>query len=117
MFHENAGKEESKVPVSSSVLSAPSINLPKCDGVIYGISEKAAANPVIGTGPNAVTIATCAGRSGFGTQYPLSYDFGSGKGDFEVNRNFSHPSISSNTDMGLHMYDIVDESDMKMEKR
>ena len=56
-------------------VSAPSITLPKGGGAISGIGEKFAANPVTGTGSMTVPIFTSPGRSGFGPQLSLSYDF------------------------------------------
>src|SRR6266481_6119509 len=64
----------------SSASAHPAINLPKGGGAIRRIGEKFAANPVTGTGPMSVPIATSPGRSGFGPQLSLSYDSGAGNG-------------------------------------
>jgi hypothetical protein len=61
---------------------APALSLPKGGGAIRGIGEKFAANPVTGTGSMSVPIAASPGRSGFGPQLSLSYDFGAGNGPF-----------------------------------
>jgi len=88
----------------SFTVSAPSINLPKGGGVIRGIGEKFAANPVTGKGSMTVPIATSPGRSGFGPQLSLSYDSGSGNGPFGFGWSLSLPSITRKTDKGLPQY-------------
>lgn len=55
--------------------SVSSISLPKGGGAIHGIGEKFAANAVTGTGSLTVRIPTSPGRSGFGAQLSVSYDF------------------------------------------
>ena len=93
-------------------VSAPSITLPKGGGAISGIGEKFAANPVTGTGSMTVPIFTSPGRSGFGPQLSLSYDFGAGNGPFGFGWNLSVPSITRRTDRGLPKYCDADESDV-----
>jgi hypothetical protein len=66
----------------SSAPALPAITLPKGDGVIRGLGEKVAANPVTGTGAMSEPIATSPGRSGFGPQLSLSYDSGAGNEGF-----------------------------------
>jgi hypothetical protein len=61
-------------PQESFLFRPPKIDLPIGGGVISGIREKFAANPVMGAGSISVPIATCLGRSGFGPQFSLSYD-------------------------------------------
>ena len=56
-------------------VSAPKVTFPKGGGAISGIGEKFAANPVTGTGSMTVPLFTSPGRSGFGPQLSLSYDF------------------------------------------
>lgn len=96
----------------SSLISAPSISLPKGGGAIRGMGEKFAANPVTGTGSMTVPIATSPGRSGFGPQLSLSYDSGAGNGPFGFGWNLSLPSITRKTDKGLPRYQDRDESDL-----
>ncbi len=59
--------KESAQPTSSDkredFVSAPTISLPKGGGVLRGIGEKFAANPVTGSGSLSVPIATSPGRS------------------------------------------------------
>ena len=83
--------------------------MPKGGGAIRGIGEKFAANPVTGTGSMSVPIATSPGRSGFGPQFSLTYDSGSGNGPFGFGWSLSLPSITRKTDKGLPRYfDTVD---------
>jgi Salmonella virulence plasmid 65kDa B protein len=92
--------------------SLPSISLPKGGGVIRGIGEKFAANPVTGTGSMTVPINTSPGRSGFGPQLTLSYDSGAGNGPFGFGWSLSIPSITRKTDKGLPQYNDAGESDV-----
>jgi hypothetical protein len=46
------------------------------------MAEKFAANQVTGTGSTTIPIAVTPGRSGFAPQLALSYDSGSGNGQF-----------------------------------
>lgn len=71
-------------------LSAPSISLPKGGGAIRGMGQKFAANPVTGTGSMTVPIATSSGRSGFGPQLSLFYDFGIGNSPCGIGWSLSH---------------------------
>src|SRR6476660_4508532 len=90
-------------------ITAPSISLPKGGGAIRGIGEKFAANPVTGTGPTSVPIATSPGRSGIGPQLSLAHDSGAGNGPFGFGWGLSLPSITRKTDKGLPQYlDAVD---------
>jgi hypothetical protein len=95
-----------------SPMSAPTISLPKGGGAIRGMGEKFAANPVTGTGSMTVPIATSPGRSGFGPQFSLSYDSGSGNGPFGFGWSLSLPSITRKTDKGLPKYQDASESDV-----
>lgn len=106
----NTESQSSSSP--GSVVSAPSIELPKGGGAIRGIGEKFGANPVTGTGSMSVPIASSPGRSGFGPQLALSYDSGSGNGPFGFGWNLAMPSITRKTDKGLPRYRDVDQSDV-----
>jgi len=97
---------------AATVLTAPSINLPKGGGAIRGIGEKFAANPVTGTGSMTVPIALSPGRSGFGPQLALSYDSGAGNGPFGFGWSLSLPAITRKTDKGLPQYQDAAESDV-----
>jgi hypothetical protein len=97
---------------ASSVVSVPSISLPKGGGAVRGIGEKFAANPVTGTGSMTIPIATSPGRAGFGPQLNLSYDSGSGNGVFGLGWSLSIPSITRKTDKGLPQYFDTVESDV-----
>ncbi|WP_216912975.1 SpvB/TcaC N-terminal domain-containing protein [Nocardia noduli] len=101
--------EESSTPQG---LVPPNIGLPKGGGAIRGIGEKFAANPVTGTGSMSVPIATSPGRSGFGPQFSLSYDSGSGNGPFGFGWSLSLPSITRKTDKGLPRYFDAADSDV-----
>jgi len=59
-------------------LDAPSVSLSEGGGVIRGIGEKFAANPVTGNGSLSIPVATSPGRCGFGPEPSWSYDSGSG---------------------------------------
>ncbi|HKX27954.1 MAG TPA: SpvB/TcaC N-terminal domain-containing protein [Blastocatellia bacterium] len=96
----------------TSQFSAPSISLPKGGGAIRGIGEKFAANPVTGTGSMTVPISTTSGRSGFTPQLALSYDSGSGNGQFGLGWSLSLPEITRKTDKGLPTYQDAEESDV-----
>jgi Salmonella virulence plasmid 65kDa B protein/Insecticide toxin TcdB middle/C-terminal region/Insecticide toxin TcdB middle/N-terminal region/FG-GAP-like repeat len=91
---------------------APAISLPKGGGVIKGIGEKFAANPVTGTGSLTVPIFASPGRSGFSPQLSLSYDSGSGNGPFGFGWHLSVPAITRKTDKGLPRYEDDNESDV-----
>jgi RHS repeat-associated protein len=95
-----------------SMVTAPTISLPKGGGAIRGIGEKFTANPVTGTGALSVPIATSPGRSGFGPQLNLSYDSGAGNGSFGIGWNLSLPAITRKTDKGLPKYRDAEESDV-----
>jgi Salmonella virulence plasmid 65kDa B protein len=81
--------------------TAPSITLPKGGGAIRDICEKFAANPATGIGSMTMPIATSPGRSGFGPQLSLSYDSGSGNGQFGFGGSLSLPQITRKTNKGL----------------
>jgi Salmonella virulence plasmid 65kDa B protein len=106
-----ASKDGGSSPDRSSG-AVPQINLPKGGGALRGIGEKFAANPVTGTGSLTVPIATSPGRSGFEPQLSLSYDSGSGNGEFGLGWSLSLPSITRRTDKGLPRYKDADESDI-----
>jgi hypothetical protein len=86
------------------IVAAPAITLPKGGGVILGMGEKFAANPVTGSGSRSVPIATCPGRSIFGPQLSLSYNSGSGKGPFGFGWSLAQPSIARKNDKGMPQY-------------
>ena len=92
--------------------TAPTPTLPKGGGAIKGIGEKFAANPVTGTGSMTIPIATSPGRSGFGPELNLSYDSGSGNGEFGFGWNLALPSITRKTDKGIPRYLDDEESDV-----
>jgi hypothetical protein len=92
--------------------NAPQISLPKGGGAIRGIGEKFTANPITGTASLTVPIFTTPGRSGFGPQFSLSYDSGSGNGPFGLGWNLSLAAITRKTDKGLPQYQDADESDV-----
>jgi hypothetical protein len=85
--------------------------LPKAGGAITGLGEKFAANPLTGVPSLTVPIFTSPGRSGFGPQFALSYQPGSGNGPFGLEWALGVPSISRKTEKGLPRYDDVDDSD------
>ncbi len=95
-----------------SGLAVPQVTLPKGGGAIRGIGEKFAANPVTGTGSLTVSIATSAGRAGFGPHLELEYDSGAGKTPFGLGWNLALPAVTRKTDKGLPRYDDVAESDV-----
>src|ERR1700710_3036632 len=88
-------------PPENSPFRAPSLSLPKGGGAVRGIGEKFAANPVTGTGSLTVPIYTSPGRSGFGPQFSLSYNSGSGNGPFGFGWSLAVPSITRKPDKGL----------------
>src|SRR5215216_584040 len=90
----------------------PAISLPKGGGAVRGIGEKFTANPVTGTGSLSVPISLSPGRAGFGPQFSLSYDSGSGNGIFGVGWSLALPSITRKTDKGLPQYRDAEESDV-----
>jgi RHS repeat-associated protein len=104
--------EKNSTEKQSHLINPPSISLPKGGGAIKGIGEKFAANPVTGTGSMTVPIYISPGRSGFGPQLSLSYDSGSGNGQFGLGWNLSLPSITRKTDKGLPRYHDTEESDV-----
>lgn len=89
-----------------------SINLPKGGGAIRSIGEKFSVNSATGTGSTSVSIQTSPGRSGFGPQLSLTYDSGSGNGQFGFGWQLSPPSIARKTDDGLPRYLDGEESDV-----
>ncbi len=86
------------------VVSPPSLSLPKGGCDIHGIGEKFAANPVTGTASMTIPISASPGRSGFGPQLALSYDYGVGNGPFGFGWNHAVPAITRKTDKGLPRY-------------
>jgi RHS repeat-associated protein len=88
------------------------LSLPKGGGAIRGIGEKFGANPVTGTGSLTVPIFVSPGRSGFGPQFALSYNSGSGNSPFGFGWSLSLPSITRKTDKGLPQYEDATESDV-----
>jgi hypothetical protein len=88
----------------SHLITLPSISRSKDGGVIHGISEKFAANPVTGTRPKTVSIAASPMRSGFGPQLPLSFHSGAGNGLFGRGWSLPLPSITRKTHMGRPCY-------------
>lgn len=86
---------------AATTFSPPAITLPKGGGVIRGLGEKFAANPVTDTGSMTVPILTSPGRSGFGPQLSLSYDSGAGNGPFGLGWSLSLPALMRKTDKGL----------------
>ncbi|MBX9895649.1 MAG: FG-GAP-like repeat-containing protein [Nitrosomonas sp.] len=101
---DKASSKGGEATENSFTLSAQKIELPKGGGMIRGIGEKFAANPVTGTGSMTVPIATSPGRNGFGPVLSLSYDSASGNGPFGFGWNLSLPSITRKTDKGLPQY-------------
>lgn len=95
---------------SAFTVAPPSIALPKwgCDP---SIGEKFTANPVTGTGPMTVALATSPGRSGMGPQLELNYDSGAANGPFGFGWLLSLPRIARKTDRGLPERD-ADGSDV-----
>lgn len=93
-------------------VSSPTLSLPKGGGAIRGIGEKFGANPVTGTGSLTVPIFVSPGRSGFGPQFALSYNSGSGNSSFGFGWSLSLPSITRKTDKGLPQYEDATESDV-----
>lgn len=87
----NAGTP-ARQPTGAGV-PARSISLSKGGGAIRGIGEKFAANPVAGTGSMTVPVAVSPDRSGFGTQFSLYPDSGSGKEPFGIGWNLSLPLL------------------------
>ena len=109
----DARRETQKQPASSDAArTIPAISLPKGGGAIRGIGEKFAANPVTGTGSMTVPIFTSPGRSGFGPQFSLTYDSGSGNGPFGFGWSLSLPQITRKTDRSLPRYLDTQESDV-----
>src|SRR3954463_2693214 len=60
----------------------------------------------------SVPIAVSAGRSGFGPQLSLAYDWGAGNGPFGFGWRLSVPGIARKTDKGLSRYLDDEESDV-----
>jgi RHS repeat-associated protein len=90
----------------------PSINLPKGGGAIRGLGEKFSVSAATGAGTLNVPLASSPGRSGFGPQFTLSYDSGSGNGPFGFGWNLGLSTITRKTDKGLPRYLDSDESDV-----
>jgi RHS repeat-associated protein len=65
-----------------------------------------------GTSSLAVPIAVSSGRSGFTPQLSLTYDSGSGNGQFGVGWTLSLPQITRKTDKGLPKYRDGEDSDV-----
>src|SRR6476469_7521848 len=100
---------QTKDSTGPTLVTPPTISLPKGGGAIRGLGEKFSANPVTGTGSLSVPIATSPGRSGFGPQLSVSYDSGAGNGPFGFGWSLSLPAITRMTDKGLPRYrDVVD---------
>jgi RHS repeat-associated protein len=88
----------------NSIVSAPSVTLPKGGGAIRGIGEKVAANPATGTAAASIPIQASTGRSGVGPTFTLTYDSGAGNSPFGFGWSIGLPQISRRTDRGLPQY-------------
>jgi hypothetical protein len=95
-------------------ITPPSIFRSNDAGVIQGIGEKFAANPVTGTVPKTIPIATSPIRSGIGPQLPHSYNSGAGNGPLGGGWNLSLHSIARKTYMGLPCYLDAKEFDVSI---
>ena len=59
-----------------------------------------------------VPIYVSPGHSGFGPQFSLSYDSGSGSSPFGFGWSLALPAITRMTDKGLPQYEDAQESDI-----
>jgi RHS repeat-associated protein len=99
-------------PTDTFLISPPSLSLPKGGGAIRGLGEKFAANPVTGAGSMTVPIATSPGRAGFGPKLSLTYDSAAGNGPFGFGWSLALPAITVQTEKGLPLYRLAEESDV-----
>jgi RHS repeat-associated protein len=104
--------EQNQKSERSFQVVTPALSLSKGGGALRGIGEKFSANPVTGTGTLTVPIAVSPGRAGFGPQFTVSYDSGSGNGPFGLGWSLSCPSITRRTDRGLPQFQDAIESDI-----
>ena len=94
------GNQDQVKSAPKNQLTPSSISLPNRGGVIRGMGDKFAANPVPGPG-----------RSGFGPQLSLSYDSGTGTGPLGLVWNLALPPITRKTDKRLLWFREAEESD------
>lgn len=101
-----AGNESKSKPLlQSKIPTAPTLSLPKGGGAIRGIGEKFNVNPSNGTGSISIPIKVSPGRSGMQPNFSLTYDSGSGNGEFGLGWRLSGvDSITRKTSKGLPRY-------------
>lgn len=101
---EKSAAPSPKDTEQSFLVKAPELSMPKGGGAIRGIGEKFAANPVTGSSTFSIPLPASPGRGGFGPQFALSYDSGSGNGPFGFGWSLALPAITRKTDKGLPRY-------------
>ncbi|MCX4672356.1 sugar-binding protein [Streptomyces sp. NBC_01381] len=93
-------------------VAPPAISLPHGGGAIRGIDEKFTAAPATGTGSLTVPLALSPGRSGASPRLALTYNSGSGQGDWGQGWALPLAAVTRRTDRGLPRYqDVHPESD------
>jgi RHS repeat-associated protein len=111
MSPRSSNNEPRVASSQASQVAAPSLTLPKGGGAIRGIGEKFSANPVTGSASLTVPIYVSSGRSGFGPQLSISYDYGSGNSPFGFGWSLALPAVTRKTEKGLPLYRDARESD------
>jgi hypothetical protein len=108
-----ASAETADRPGGEPGLAAPSISVPKGGGVIRGVGEKCAANPVRGTGELSGPLTTSRSRPGFPRVF-LFCNSGWGNRWFDSKGGIFPSGITRKTDKGLEQYRHADECDLYM---
>lgn len=85
-------------------LQPPSITLPKGGGAIKSIDEKFSVNAVNGTGALSIPLPITPSRNNSAPSLNLSYNSGSGNGEFGLGWSLQTSFITRKTDKGLPQY-------------
>ena len=105
-------KSENNHTTGYTSLSLPQISLPKGGGAIRSIDDKFSVNAVNGTAGFSIPFPFSASRNGFMPQMTLSYNSGSGNGNFGLGWHAEPSCIVRRTDKKLPQYNDADESDI-----
>jgi RHS repeat-associated protein len=102
-------------PNSNGLLqsSVANVSLPSGGGTVKGMGEKFGVNAVTGSGSASIPINISQSRGGVVPELSLSYDSGSGNGEFGLGWSLSGiPSITRKTAKGVPTYEDENDSDV-----
>ena len=108
---KNETSNSSSEKSSGNSITIPQIALPKGGGAIKSIDEKFQVNAANGTAGFSIPFPFSPSRNSFMPGMALSYNSGSGNGNFGLGWNADPPSITRKTDRKLPEYNDAEESD------